>query len=69
MTEKHDYVTSGELAAKLETVDAKLSSLRAWMVAAFLGGQALAGLVAALITRTTPMDVSRAAAALFAQLI
>jgi hypothetical protein len=68
MTERHEYVTPGELASKIETVDAKISALRAWGVAAFLGGQALAGLVAALVTRTTPADAGRVAARAVASL-
>jgi hypothetical protein len=40
-----------------------LSALRAWGVAALLGGQALAGLLAALVTRTTPADAGRTALA------
>lgn len=51
------YITSGELGAKLEVVDAKLTAIRWQMVAALIGGQAVAGLVAALITRTSPNDV------------
>lgn len=60
------YVTSGELAWKLETVDAKISALRWQMVAALLGGQALAGITAALVTRTTPAEAGRVALTLLA---
>lgn len=61
MTERHEYVTPGELASKIETIDAKFTALRWQLAAALLGGQALAGLVAALVTRTTPAEAGRVA--------
>jgi hypothetical protein len=42
-------------------VDLKLNSLKWQMVSALLGGQVLAGTVAAVITRTTPADAGRVA--------
>ena len=44
-------------------MDLKLSALRAWGVAALVGGQALAGVLAAVVTRTTPSDMGRTALA------
>jgi hypothetical protein len=43
--------------------DAKMSSIKAWGIAAFVGGQTLAGLVGALILKTgsTPAPVRAAA--------
>lgn len=42
-------------------VDLKLDALKAWGVAAFIGGQALAGLIGAIVTRTTPAEAGRVA--------
>lgn len=61
MTEKHEYVTPGELASKIETVEAKLDTLKWQGIAALAGGQVVAGVAAALITRTTPADAGRTA--------
>lgn len=49
----------------LQVVDARLSSLKAWGVAAFLGGQTVAGLVGALVVKTgnTPAPVRGALSA------
>jgi hypothetical protein len=64
--EQHADVVILLQAAKTDIekhMDLKLSALRAWGVAALLGGQALAGLLAALVTRTTPADAGRTALA------
>lgn len=58
MTERSDFVTPGELASKIETVEAKLSTLRWQMIAALVGGQAVAGATASLVTRTTPDETA-----------
>lgn len=50
-------------------VDLKLNSLQWKMVSALLGGQVLASLVAAVITRTTPADVGRSALAFIDSLL
>jgi hypothetical protein len=64
VSDEPKYVTTGELASKIETVDAKISALRAWGVAAFLGGQALAGVIGGMVaSHTTPVDAGRTALA------
>lgn len=60
--DKPRYVTTGELADKLET-------LRWQIVAALLGGQTVAAIVAAFITRTTPAEASRTALDFFSSLL
>lgn len=53
-----------EAKVDIEThLDLKLDSLKWRMISALLGGQVLAGTVAAVITRTTPADVGRTALA------
>jgi hypothetical protein len=64
VSDEPKYVTTGELASKIETVDATISALRAWGVAAFLGGQALAGVIGGMVaSHTTPVDAGRTALA------
>lgn len=47
---------------------AKIDGLKWRMISALLGGQVLAGMVAAVITRTSPMDAGRVALALLTYL-
>lgn len=50
-------------------VDLKLNSLKWQMISALLGGQVLAGLTAAVITRTSPAEAGRLALAALAHLV
>lgn len=45
-------VTKDDLTSLKEVFDAKMSSLRAWGIAALIGGQAVAGLLAALVAES-----------------
>jgi hypothetical protein len=46
-----------------KTLAEKMKTKTAWAVSMFLGGQAIAGLTAALVTRTTPAEATRTALA------
>lgn len=63
--EIHDHVAT-RIDELDEKIDLKLDGLKWRMIAALVGGQALAGLVAAVVTRTTPAEAAaRAAGFLF----
>lgn len=51
-------VTREDLKSLETRVDLKLSSLRAWGVAALLGGQALAGVLAALVVPKQTVELA-----------
>lgn len=58
-----------QIGAVEKILTAKLVAMRWQMAAALVGGQALAGLVAAAVTKTTPAEAGRAAAAVLRNLI
>lgn len=64
MSEQPNNVTQTEFEALKEVIDARFSSLKAWGAAAFVGGQALAGLIGAIFaphqTAETAQAVARA---------
>lgn len=69
--EQHaDVVTLiAEAKVDIEThLDLKLDSLKWRMTATLLGGQVLAGLTAAIVTRTTPAEAGRVALVLLSTL-
>ena len=63
-------VLISEAKQDIEThMDLKLDSLKWRMIAALLGGQVLAGTLAAVITRTSPGEASRGAWQILSSLI
>jgi len=55
-------VTKDDLESLKLVFEAKMSSLKAWGVAAFLGGQALAGVVGAVVAPHQTGEVAASAA-------
>lgn len=57
-------ITKDDLEALREVFEARMSSLKAWGVAAFIGGQALAGVIGALVAPQQTSDLAASAARL-----
>lgn len=56
--------TAVQIGAVEKVLAARIGGLKAWGVAALLGGQATAGLIAAIVTHTSPSAATRAAVGL-----